>query len=136
MRSRDGKVDRLASLLPRASRGRRLQLAQAVELLELPAGAISGVVPAPGRWRVLVLEGTVATSNPTAEHSAGELFEHGPETALIAVTDVELLVADPRSDVLEQLATRPQASGRPACAASRGPMTGSLDVPAMPTWPT
>jgi hypothetical protein len=120
MRSRDGKLDRLGGLLPRGSRARRLELARSVDLIELPAGALSGVVPSPGRWRVLVLRGTVATSNPTAEHAAGAVFEHGPETALIAVTDVQLLVTDPRSDVLDQLAAPPRLTHcRVAGAVSR-----------------
>ena len=100
---RDAKLDRIAELLPRASRSERVRIARAVELIDLPAGTISGVVAPVGRWRALVLKGRVQTSNPAAWHAAGSVFEHGPETALIADTDVQLLVADTRSDALEQI---------------------------------
>lgn len=100
----DPKLDLIAALLPRSSRAERLRVAHAVELIELPAGAISGVIAPLGRWRALVLRGTVQTSNPDAEYDVGAVFEHGPATALIATTDVLLLVADTRSDALEQIA--------------------------------
>lgn len=94
MRRRDRKLDRIAALCAADGRvaGCDLDvLGRLVELTEFPAGAVAAPAGVPGRWCTTVVAGTVATTSPTALHGPGARIDHGPETALVAMTAVELL---------------------------------------------
>lgn len=86
------KPDPLAAL-PRwgeLSRADRQRLSRVLEVVEVPAGAVAAPAGLRGRWLTVVLEGSVATTRPSALHLAGDVVRHGPETALVAVTACRL----------------------------------------------
>lgn len=71
-----------------------------VELVEVPAGAVAATAGVPGRWRTFVLCGTVTTTYPNRSYSEGDVVEHGPETALLALTRTQLLTLDAHGPAL------------------------------------
>lgn len=71
-----------------------VELLTDVELVEVPAGAVAATAGVAGRWRTYVLYGTVTTTDPNRSYSEGDVVEHGPETALLAVTRTQLLTVD------------------------------------------
>jgi hypothetical protein len=100
-----------------------LAMARLVEMTEYGAGSVAAPAGVAGRWRTRVLAGTVATTAPPAQWGPDCVLSHGPETALVAVTDVVLVTALERDvDLLGALAPRlfAPASGRgPAARGAR-----------------
>ena len=118
MRQPDRKLLRLAALagpsLPSAAE--LAALGRHVELVEAPAGAVVAPAGLGGAWRTLVLAGSVATTQPRRAYAAGSVLDHGPETALVALTDVQLATVDARlADRLDALSHLP----RPAVPVAR-----------------
>lgn len=87
-----------------------------VELVEVPAGTVAATAGVPGHWRTYVLYGTVATTSPNRSYSEGGVVEHGPETALLALTRTQLLTVDahepalPTSVAWQSMASRQRVS--------------------------
>ena len=118
MRHPDRKLLRLAALAGPSglSAVELATLGRLVELVEAPAGALVAPAGIGGAWRTLVISGSVATTQPQRAYLAGAVLEHGPETAVVALTDVQLATVDVRfADRLDALSHRPPL----AAAASR-----------------
>ncbi|HWG94607.1 MAG TPA: hypothetical protein VNU66_10320 [Mycobacteriales bacterium] len=83
-----------------------------VELTEHRAGGVVAPAGCAGRWVTRVLEGELATTVPAARWQAPAVLEHGPETALVAQTDVVLLTAAVRDlPLVAALLPRPVTTG-------------------------
>ena len=102
----DGKMQRLALMCGRPPPGDdMLVVSRLVELTEFAAGSVVFPAGLAGRWRTRVVKGSVATTSPPVRHVEGAVLAHGPETALLAATDVVLLtVADRDIDAVTSLA--------------------------------
>jgi hypothetical protein len=115
----DAKMRRLRDLCrrPAMADDDLLAIARLVELTEYAAGAVAAPAGVGGRWRTRVLSGTVATTAPTALCGEGAVLSHGPETAVVAVTDVVLLTTAERdSGALDALV--PGLFGAAECESS------------------
>ena len=104
-----------------ASRDQQRRLAALVEVVEVPAGAVAAPAGVRGRWLTAVLDGSVATTDPPAVHRAGDVVEHGPETALVAVTDCRLATTTTALEPsLARLLLRPGSQAVASSAADTG----------------
>lgn len=87
----DAKLQLLARLCRPAPAANLALLGALVEVTEHRAGAVVAPAGYPGRWITRILDGELATTVPARCWRALDVLEHGPETALVAVSDVVLL---------------------------------------------
>ncbi len=133
--SADGKLALLAAAVPgwhQLCSSEQLALARQLDVVDVGAGDLAAPAGCAGQWRTLVLSGAVSTTSPPANYSAGCEVEHGPETALLALTacrlltrpaDVQLPAPTARDQLAEvaitEVPSQPAVHEAPSCRTSR-----------------
>jgi hypothetical protein len=113
MRTPDRKLHLLAGLCRPDQPVDLALLGRLVEVTEHPAGALVAPAGCDGRWVTRVVAGEVATLPVVSHWRAPAVLTHGPETALVATTDVVLLTVS-AADLPHVAALLPQLSDAPA----------------------